>query len=159
MLKIKETREELKRLLKKEKDVRKRERIEVLYWLKTGQVKNMVMAANQIGRSYWTVKRWLRSYSAGGLEKLMERRHGGGNKLTIPKEILEELDKRLKRREGFSSYGAIQAWLLKEYALEIKYKTLHKIVHNRLGASPKVVRPQSAAQDESKVSDFEKKKH
>jgi len=155
--KIKETVGELKEMLRREKEVKKRERIEVLWLLKTGQAASMIKVAEQIGRGYWTVKKWMREYRKGGVEKMTEVGHGGGRKLSIPKEVLEQLEERLKQREGFSSYKAIQSWIKEAYGLEINYKTLHKTVHNRLEASPKIVRPQSAKQDELEVNDFKKK--
>ena len=48
--KIKETVGEIKEMLRREKEVKKRERIEVLWLLKTGQAENMIKAAEQIGR-------------------------------------------------------------------------------------------------------------
>ena len=68
--KIKETVGELKKMLRREKEVKKRERIEVLWLIKTGQAENMIKAAEQIGRGYWTVKKWMREYRKGGVEKL-----------------------------------------------------------------------------------------
>ena len=38
-LELSESQEELELLLKKEKDARRRERLQFLYWYKTGQVK------------------------------------------------------------------------------------------------------------------------
>ena len=48
--KIKETVGEIKEMLRREKEVKKRERIEVLWLLKTGQAEKMIKAAEQIGR-------------------------------------------------------------------------------------------------------------
>ena len=104
--KIKETVGEIKEMLRREKEVKKRERIEVLWLLKTGQAENMIKASEQIGRGYWTVKKWMREYRKGGLEKMMVVGHGGGKPPSIPKEVQEQLEKRLKQREGFSSYKA-----------------------------------------------------
>ena len=50
------------------------------------------------------------------------------------------------------------AWLKENYGIDIPYKTLYGLVHYRLKASPKVVRPQSHERDESQAIDFEKKK-
>jgi len=43
------------------------------------------------------------------------------------------------------------------YGLEIPYKTLWGIVHQRLKSRPKVVRPQSKARDDAKAVEFKKK--
>jgi hypothetical protein len=42
------------------------------------------------------------------------------------------------------------------YGIDIPYKTLWGIVHNRLQARLKVVRPHSQARNDSTVADFEK---
>ena len=51
----------------------------------------------------------------------------------------------------------IQAWLKAHYGIDVPYHTLYGLVHYRLKASPKGVRPQSHTRDESEAIDFEKK--
>ena len=58
-LNIKETVPELKKLLHQQKSGRKKERILVLYLLKTQQAEDAFTTATVIGRNYSTVKRWL----------------------------------------------------------------------------------------------------
>lgn len=154
---IKETDRELKALLHQQKKGRIKERVQVLYLLVTKQAETASTAAMLIGRNYSTVKRWLRTYRQTGINDLLELKSGRGRKLSLSSENLEALENRLKQPEGFDSYGAIQAWLKENYGVEICYSTLHHIVHTRLKASLKVVRPQSAKRDESKAIDFEKK--
>lgn len=155
---IKETTKELKQLLHQQKRVRIRERVQVLYWLKSKQTPNALSAAALIGRTYSTVKRWLRTYRQSGLQELLELKHGGGKELSLSVEILAALEHRLQQPDGFDGYEAIQIWLQETYGIEPNYSTLHGIVHNRLNASPKVVRPQSAKRDEIAAAEFEKKR-
>jgi len=155
---IQETPEELKQLLHQQKSVRIRERVQVLYWLKSKQTQNALSAAALVGRTYSTVKRWLRTYRQSGLEELLELKHGGGKELSLSTEILATLEHHLQQPEGFEGYEAIQIWLKETYGIELCYSTLHGLVHNRLNARPKVVRPQSAKRDEMAAAEFEKKK-
>ncbi|MBN3888174.1 MAG: winged helix-turn-helix domain-containing protein [Nostoc sp. JL31] len=69
---------------------------------------------------------------------------------------LERLKKQLQESSGFQSYGQIQQWLKSELGLSIAYKTVYKVVHNRLGAKLKVPRPQSTKQHPESLSHFKK---
>ena len=66
------------------------------------------------------------------------------------------LEKRLKEKEGFDSYGEICEWLEEKLGIEAKYKTVHKLVYYRLKASPKIARPKSLEQSEERLEDFKK---
>lgn len=111
-----------------------------------------------VGRSYSTVKRWLRTYRHHGLQELLKLRHGGGQELSLSTKQLEALDNRLQQPQGFESYEAIQIWLEQSYGIKLCYSTLDGIVPNRFKARPKVVRPYRAKRDESKAIDFKKKR-
>ncbi|MDY6992634.1 MAG: helix-turn-helix domain-containing protein [Pseudomonadota bacterium] len=140
---IKETAQELKQLLHQQKNGRIKERIQVLYALKTNQTETALSAAALIGRTYSTVKRWLRLYRQGGIEQLLELKHGGGKALSLSPELLAALEQRLKQSEEFEGYEAIQIWLQETYGVELCYSTLYGIIHNHLNTQPKVARVQS----------------
>ena len=157
-IKIIEEGMELKRQLQQETRGRQKERLQALYLLKTSQVQSATELPYLLGRSYSTIKNWLKIYRQQGLKGLLQLQHGGGKRLSLPNPVLVALQERLKTPQGFSDYQAIQTWLTTTYGIEIPYKTLWGIVHNRLQARPKVVRPHSQARNESAVADFEKKK-
>jgi len=140
---IKETAQELKQLLHQQKNGRIKERIQVLYALKTQQTETALSAAALIGRTYSTVKRWLRLYRQGGIEQLLELKHGGGKALSLSPELLAALDQRLKQSEEFEGYEALQIWLQETYGVELCYSTLYGIIHNHLNVHQKVARVQS----------------
>jgi hypothetical protein len=71
--------------------------------------------------------------------------------------ILEALDEKLHTSLGFGSYNEIIEWLKEEYDVEIHYKTIYGIVHYKLNASHKVVRPKSVKQNTDEVTEFVKK--
>ena len=64
-IEIRETTEELTTLLKKEKDVLRHEKLQVLYWLKTKTVDSVLSAAVWLGRHRTTIQRWFSSYRSG----------------------------------------------------------------------------------------------
>ena len=157
-IEITEASAELKRRLQKETRGRLKERLQALYLLKTGQAQNAIELPYLLGRSYSTIKSWLKIYRQRGLNGLLKLQHRGGKSLSLPHPVLAALQERLRTPQGFSDYQAIQAWLMTTYGIDIPYKTLWGIVHNRLQARLKVVRPHSQARNESRVADFEKKK-
>ena len=59
---IVETAEELKQQLKKQKQGHEKERLQMLYWLKSGQVKSRQELAKRLARNESTIYRWLKKY-------------------------------------------------------------------------------------------------
>ena len=66
-----ETPEELKDLMRQEKDVLHHEKLQVLYWLKTQAVDSVLSAAVRLGKHRTTIQRWLSSYRSGGIEEFL----------------------------------------------------------------------------------------
>lgn len=134
---IQESEAELKLLLTQEKGASGKERIQVLYLLKTKRAKTVTEAAEIIGRNRVTVQDWLTKYSQGGMEKLLEKKVATGRKSVIPDWAEKALEKRLQEEQSFNSYGEICQWLLSELGIEAKYKTVHRLVFYKLKASLK----------------------
>jgi transposase len=143
---IVETELELKQLLIKEKIVSKKEKIQVLYLLKTGKAKTVTQAAEMIGRNRVTVQDWLAKYRLGGREKLLNKTPIKGRPKKIPAWAVTALEKRLQEEKGFDSYGEICQWLASKLGIVANYKTVHKLVYYYLQASPKIARTQSLSQ-------------
>lgn len=155
-LEISESSEELKHLLRQQKSASDKERIQFLYLLKSEQASTMTQAASLLGRNRVTVQKWARRYRDGGMTLLLSHtpRRGGVSK--IPAWAQTALNDRLQQEDGFESYGAICHWLEEQLGIVAPYKTVHKLVHYRLKASPKVVRPQSDKQDEARLEAYKK---
>lgn len=155
-LEITESEAELKTLLRAQKTASAKERIQLLYLLKTEQAQTLQQAAALLGRHRVTVQKWAKHYRQGGLNQLLSHKPRSGAKSTLPPWAETALRDRLAQREGFESYEAIQQWMATELGIEAPYKTVHKWVHYRLGASPKGVRPQSDKQDEAHLATYKK---
>ena len=65
-LNIQESEADLKQLLREQKVAFAKERVQLLYLLKTSQAKTVQQAAKMLGRNRVTVQQWLQCYRQGG---------------------------------------------------------------------------------------------
>lgn len=156
-IEITESETELKKRLGQEKTGSGKERLQLLYLLKTKQAKTVTEAAEMLGRNRVTVQDWLAKYRQGGLEKLLAKKVVSGRPRKIPLWAEKALEKRLQSNEGFNSYGEICQWLAEKLGIVANYKTVHQLVHYKLKATPKIARPKSREQSESRLDNFKKK--
>jgi hypothetical protein len=75
---ITESVEELKSLMGQCAQVYQKQRLSMLYLLRSGQAKNRKQVADLLGVHRTTIGNWLLSDETGGLEKLLERRYPPG---------------------------------------------------------------------------------
>jgi transposase len=150
-IEIKESSEQLKELMHLQTSTQAKERLQVLYLLKSLQAQDITAAARLVGRDRVTVQRWMLKYKAGGIVGLIEEHSRSGRPRSIPEAVSQALEAELSKREGFKSYVEIQEWLKREHDLEIEYRTVHLHVRYRLGAKLKEPRPLSVDQDEPEV--------
>ena len=155
-LEIAETAEYLEKSLKQAKSASEKERLQMLWWLKTGQVSEHQELSQRLGRSPACITRWLSEYRGGGLKQLLSVKTAPGAAAKIQGEALEKLQARLKSEAGFSSYGAIVEWLKQECGLEVKYNTVNRFVRQKLKAKLKVPRPVSLKQRAGALEGFKK---
>lgn len=73
-LEIDESVEELKQTLAAQKSARAKERVQLLYLLKTGHATTVQHGAQILDRNRVTVQTWLRLYREGGMETLLEQK-------------------------------------------------------------------------------------
>jgi transposase len=112
-----------------------------------------------LGRNRVTVQDWLTLYRQGGVEKLLTKKVSPGRPKKTPSWAEKALEKRLKSPQGFDSYGEICQWLSESLGIEANYKTVYQLVHKRLKASPKIARPKSNEQSQSRLDNFKKTSH
>ena len=155
-IEITESEEELKKRLKTATLGNQKEKLQMLWWLKSGQVKAQQEIGKRLARDSSTVTRWLQKYRLGGLSSLLEIKKAPGASRKISAQAIAALKHELETGKGFSSYGAIVEWLKQEHKLDIEYGTVYAWVRYRLGAKLKVPRPQSYKQDEELISEFKK---
>lgn len=155
-IEIAQSEEELRQRLQTTRLASQKEKLQMLWWLKSGQVKEQQEISNRLGRDTSTVTRWLQKYRSGGLSSLLEIKKAPGAKRKINDAALASLKRELETGPGFSSYGAIVEWLKQEHEQDIEYGTVYAWVRYRFGAKLKVPRPQSYKQDEELISEFKK---
>lgn len=155
-LTIPESAEELKQLLHRQTTAASKERLQALYWLKTGKVKTRQDLARLLARGESTVYRWLRRYKQGGLKAMLKVKAAPGRAPKIPPDALNRLKQRLAQPEGFNSYGEVKQWLAQACQVDAAYKTGHQTVRYKLKAKLKVPRPQAIQADEQAQAAFKK---
>jgi len=82
-------------------------RLQMLWWLKTGQVTQHQTLAERLGRDRSTITRWLQKYRQGGLSELLALKSAPGKSPHWSPEALARLQERLRQASGFKSYGEI----------------------------------------------------
>lgn len=144
----------LEKSLKQAKTGFRKERLQMLWWIKSGQIRYRQEISERLGRSPATITRWLLLYRQGGLAALLEERKAPGAIPQIRGETLEKLKQQLASEEGFRSYGAIVDWLQQECGLTMAYETVRQFVRHKLQAKLKVPRPRSLKQAPEAIATF-----
>lgn len=153
-VKIRESVEELAAQLQAESHPRRKERLQVLYLLKSPTAISISAIALVVGKQRGTVQRWLSVYQAEGLSRLMQVKQSPGRPRVIPAWAVKRLQQRLSEPVGFKSYGAVQQWLEDTLGVKAEYRTVHELVRYRLKAKLKAARPVHAQQNAAALEGF-----
>ena len=140
-IRISESVEELKILMKKQKTGLGYAKVQALYLLKIKAVDTIRHLAVIIGRGESTIHRWLQSYKTGGLSLLLEEPPKTGRPKILDVEEVAKIQQELSDSEGFNSYKEVKLWLSVCQNIEISYPTIHRIVKYELRGKLKVPRP------------------
>lgn len=154
---VTESVEQLEKSLRHARSASQKERLQMLVYLKAGEVSSRGELAERCQRDKATITRWMSRYRQGGLSALLTKRSAPGATRKIPAAALEQLKARLAQAEGFHSYHEIQQWLEQTCQLKVEYGTLYRVVRYELKAKLKVPRPRALAQDPQKLNAFPKK--
>jgi len=146
---ILETEDELRKRLLAESRKRLRTRILAMLMLKTGQQSTKEGVADALGVHRHTVARWLEKYRKGGIEELVTIRTRPNRKRVVPNTVMRRLEAELRENpEQFSSFRDVQAWIRAQFEMDVKYKTVYRLVRYELGirignhtAAPAAVAP------------------
>jgi transposase len=138
---ITEDAETLKQRIQRERDGRKKSRLQMLYWLASGHARTRQEVAQLLGVHRNTIGHWLALYAAGGLDALLALYVPAGKPLSLPPAVLAALEQALRRPAGFASYEALRQWIKQTHRLDVNYHTLYTIVRTKLKAKLKVPRP------------------
>ena len=117
---IKESVEELEKLLKKERDVRIYRRIKVIYLLKKNPNIQLKDISERMEISIQSAKKYWGLYRKEGIENLKLNYKGRISRLN--KEEFEKFKERAK--DGFDSLKSMQEWIKREFNKELSVKTI-----------------------------------
>jgi len=117
---IRESEEELRKMLKKEKDARVYMRIKTIYLLKTMPKATVKKVAEKLDINENTVKKYIKLYREEGIENLRLKYKGRIARLS--KEEFEKFKERNK--EGFNSLKEMKKWIREEFNKELSIKTI-----------------------------------
>jgi transposase len=130
----------LKQRLQRERDGRKKPRLQMLYMLASGQAQSRQDVAQLLGVHRNTIGHWLAIYEAGGLAALLDVYRPPGKPVSLPPEVLAALEQALRQPTGFASYEALRQWVQQTHHLEVNYHTLYTVARKRFKAKLKVPR-------------------
>jgi transposase-like protein len=88
---VKETTEELQHRLRRAVTAHTKERLQMLYSIKTGAVSTRYELAQRIQRDESTIFRWLKRYKQGGIKALLSVKTAPGKVSLITPEALQKL--------------------------------------------------------------------
>ena len=134
---IKENAEELQRLLKKEPNPKRKQRLQALFLIQSDQARSRSAIARLLIVHRHTVAAWLKLYEQGGLDGLLTIEPPTGKKSSLSDEALMELQERLSDPKGFASYGEIHSFLKERHQIKVGYFAVYKLVRYQLKAKPK----------------------
>lgn len=83
--------------MKKEKNGKKMQKLQMLYLLTKGKAKNRKQVSELIGVSTKTVGKWLEKYESGGVKGVLKTKARGGTKSSLPKAVIEEMKEQLSK--------------------------------------------------------------
>lgn len=138
---IHESADTLKQVLTRERHPAKRQRLQALYLLASGQARYRTTVASLLGVSRGTIGRWLTIYAQGGLPALLDVYVPAGKAPALTPAQRVQLQAALDQPAGFASYGAVQRWIADQLGVEMGYHAVHKLVRYNLRAKLKVPRP------------------
>ncbi len=141
MPKIKETKEEIREMLKSEHHVKRQNRLQALYLIVTKQAKSRSGVSIMLGLNRNTISEWFSLYEAGGLAKLLDIYKPSGARAKITAAVKADISEILKTEKGFRTYKEIHQFVVKEHHLEVGYRAVHQVVRYELEAKLKSPRP------------------
>ena len=84
-------------LLRHQKNLTNKNKVQVLYWLKLGEVETITKAAKLLGVNRITVQRWWKQYKEGGIDQLLRNKPKTGRPTAIPSEVIQGIEKQLNQ--------------------------------------------------------------
>ena len=154
--KVAESEKEIKEMLRKEKDVRRTKRLQMLLAFKEDPKMGYEKVGKRIGVSGRQVMRWWKAYEKGGIKRLLEiqsrgRKKGEGQK--VPDEAIEKLREEMLKGKIRTIKDGV-AFIEREYGVRYSISGMYRIFKEKLRAKKKGGRKYSKKKDPKKESEF-----
>ena len=156
-IKIKESFSELKSLRNREKNYRKKTRLQSLILTKEQKFKRRVDLATHLGIGIASLDRWTRVYKASGLTAMLEISSGGLRKHSTIEVIHSELkDKLNNSSDPLKGYWDAVSWVRDNFGIEVKYNTLRTYLIRNFKTKLKSPRKSHYKKNEQAIEAFKK---
>jgi len=154
-LRVSESVQELKVLLRKESYFKNIPRLQALINIKENKFRTREELGDHLGVKRRTIEKWLSDYRLGGLDTMMLSGKRNRKSYMITEEIHKGLEQKVMDREqGFSSYVEAQTWIALEYDLELKYNTVREHLIRHFKTKIKSPRKSHVKKDNEAVAAF-----
>ncbi len=155
---IKETKTEIKKLIKKSNPMIKK-RLQALLIFKLNEVSGISkrLVSDEIGVNHNSVQTWRSLYIKGGIKMLMSHSNIGYKPSKINTEQEQALRKKLEDPfNGIVGFIELLDWFNTTFDTTINYKTFHGFVVRKFNAKIKVARKSHIKKDIQAVEAFKK---
>lgn len=117
--------EDFERMLEKERDPRRRARLQAFLMLRQG--KRIRDATEVVGADYRTIQRWVSWYRSGGIDAVLKRTPGHAAPGRRSKLTAEQTEELLRQHEAgrFRTIRDAVAWAADTYGVDFTYTGMH----------------------------------
>ena len=152
---IKESKESLENLYKKESNSKLKRRIKCLLYTKIEKYTKQSILATHLGVDPATIQRWLKEYREQGLDATILLKPKGHRVSEISVPIHEALSIRLNSSsEPFRGYWEVQLWLNETFDKEFEYNTVRTYLIRHFKTKLKSPRKSHYKKDEQAIEAF-----
>lgn len=103
-----------------------RDRLKMLYYIKSKKYQYRSDIAKKLGRRPTTIGSWITLYRENGISSLLEVKSGGNNKVIITQEAKNFIsNKVMDENTTITSYVELQALLAQELGEQVNYAALY----------------------------------
>lgn len=154
---VKEELSYLKSLRNREKNHRKKIRVQSLILTKEKKFKRREDLASHLGIGRTSLNRWTKVYKEMGLKAMLEISSGGIRKPSILEQIHDELKNKLQDSNNpLLGYWDAVLWVKDNFKLEVKYNTIRTYLIRNFKTKLKHPRKSHYKKDEQALEAFKK---
>lgn len=147
----------LKNLLKKEKNVKVKNRIHFLYLKKLNPDYLQKDLCKILGVKRNCLRIWRSIYEDNGISAFLKIDKPSGRKSKLDEEKLSKLKEKVFKPEGFTSIDSIRKWISLELGVDLNYKQTQHLTCKKLKVKPSlsknVIRKYKSVKSKSKNED------